>query len=67
MFFRKSKLFIYIFLLSIFLHFIIPFASFALDKDSVYVWSNSSSSVPTSILPTNNEESTDTTLQDGSR
>ena len=67
MFFRKSKSLIYILLLSIVLHFIIPFASFALNKESVYVWSNNSSSVPTSILPTNNEESTDTTLQDSSR
>ena len=67
MFFRKSKLLIYIFLLSIVLHFIIPFTSFALDKDSVYVWSNNSSLVPTSISPNSNEENTNTTSQDTSR
>ena len=47
MFFKKFKFSIYINSFLIILSFIIPICSLALDKDSVYVWSNNSISVPT--------------------
>lgn len=34
------------------LNFVIPICSFAIDEDSIYVWSNNSSSVSTSNTPT---------------
>ena len=53
MFLKKFKFIIYIFILLFILNFTLPIISFAIDEDSIYVWSNNSSSVPTS---TPNEE-----------
>ncbi len=57
MFFKKSKLIIYTILFFIISSFIMPIYSFAFDEDDVYVWSNNSSSVSTSISPSNEEQS----------
>lgn len=59
MFFKKSKTLIYIILLAILLSFIIP--AYSLAEDSVYVWSNNSSTVSTSIVPSEDEQTTDST------
>lgn len=57
MLFKKSKILIYI-LLSLL---ILSFATYSLafDEDSIYVWSNNSSSVSTSISPSSYEQQTD--------
>jgi len=64
MFLKKSKFLIYIFLSLFVLNFMLPVFSFAIDEDSVYVWSNNSSSVSTSITST---EETENSTQDISR
>lgn len=56
MFLKKSKTLIYIILLAILLSFITPVHSLA--EDSVYVWSNNSSTVSTSIVPSETEKAT---------
>ena len=56
MFLEKAKLFIYIILFFIIFSLIIPIYSFAIDEDSIYVWSNNTSSVSTSISPSNDEQ-----------
>lgn len=43
---KKSKILIYTFLFLLFINFAIPICSFA-TNDSIYVWSNNSSSIPT--------------------
>ena len=48
MFVRKLKIYIYILLFLLILNFIVPIYAYALDKDSIYVWSNNSSSIETS-------------------
>ena len=48
MFFNKLKILIYILMFTLVLNFILPVFSYALDKDSIYVWSNSTSSITTS-------------------
>ena len=53
--YKKLKLFIYIFLLLIILPLLIPICSFAFNDNSVYVWSNSTSSISTSIAPSSEE------------
>lgn len=62
---KKSKIFIYTVSLIFILNFIAPICSFAFDKDSVYVWSNNSSSVPT--VNTSNEEAQDSIAESTSR
>lgn len=52
---RKTKLLIYIILSILLLAFILPTYSLAFDDDSIYVWSNNSSSISTSISPSSNE------------
>ena len=51
MFLKKSKILIYMVLTLFILNFILPVLSFAIDEDSIYVWSNNSSSVSTSNNP----------------
>lgn len=55
MFYKRFKLFIYIFLLLLILPLLIPICSFAFNDNSVYVWSNSTSSISTSIAPSSEE------------
>ena len=57
MFLKKSKILIYILLLLFTLNLTLPICSFAIDEDSIYVWSNSSSSVSTSSTPVNETQS----------
>ena len=64
MLFKKSKFLIYIFLTLIIFNFIIPICSYAIAEDSIYVWSNNSSSISTSTIPNKQVE---TTPQDNSR
>jgi len=64
MFFKKSKFSIYILLTLIIFNFIIPICSYAIAEDSIYVWSNNSSSISTSTIPNKQVE---TTPQDNSR
>ena len=59
MFFKKSKLFIYILLLLIILSLLTPICCLSFSEDSIYVWSNTSSSVSTSISPSEKELSDD--------
>ena len=35
---------------------LIPTICFALDQDSIYVWSNRNASLETSVIPSENEE-----------
>ncbi len=56
MFIKRNKTLIYIILFSIFISFIIPIYSFAFDEESIYVWSNNSSSVSTSISPSTSKQ-----------
>jgi len=49
---KKLKTLIYIILFVFALNFILPVYSFAIDKNSIYVWSNNSSSVSTSNTTT---------------
>lgn len=58
--FKKINFFIYTVSFIFILNFIVPIYSFAFDKDSIYVWSNNSSSVPT--VNTSNEEVTDSNI-----
>ena len=55
MFLKKSKSLIYILICLFVLSFIIPTYSFGINKDSIYVWSNNSDSIPT--VSTNEETS----------
>jgi len=64
MFSKKSKILIYMILSLFILNFILPIYSFAIDNDSIYVWSNTSSSVSTSTVPTEEPENVN---QDNSR
>ena len=57
MFSKKNKLFSYILLLLIILSLLIPTYSLAFNEDSIYVWSNNASSIPTSISPSEKESS----------
>jgi len=52
----KRKLLIYITLLSLIISIFISTLSFALDQSNIYVWSDLSSSVSTSILPSKEEQ-----------
>ncbi len=65
MLFKKVKFLIYTILFVFALSFILPVCSFAVDEDSIYVWSNNSSSLPTATTPA--EEETQNTTPDNSR
>lgn len=54
-FIKKSKLYIYI-IISIMFSFIISTYSFAFSDESIYVWSNNSDSISTSISPSTSEQ-----------
>lgn len=61
---KKLKLLIYIILLVFTLSFLFPICAYAIYEDSIYVWSNNTSSVSTSNTPDtesleNNNESKD--------
>ena len=56
MFLKKNNLLIYMTLAFILLSFIIPTFSFAISDESVYVWSNNSNSISTSISPSLTEQ-----------
>ena len=62
---KKVKFLIYIILFVFTLTFILPVYSFAVDEDSIYVWSNNSASIPTATAPA--EEESQATTQDNSR
>ena len=62
---KKVKFLIYIILFVFALNFILTVCSFAIDEDSIYVWSNSSSSFSTATTPV--QEKSQTTTQDTSR
>ena len=55
MLFKKENFLIYIILFIFALSFILPVYSFAVDEDSIYVWSNNSSSLPTATTSTQEE------------
>ena len=59
---RKLNYLIYILLISLVLNFIIPIYSLAIDEESIYVWSNNTSSISTSTTT----EETQSTTQDNS-
>lgn len=65
MFLKKSKILIYMLLSLFILTFMLSISSFAIDQDSIYVWSNNSSSVSTSATST--EETEKSTTQNNSR
>ena len=48
MFLKKTKILIYALVFLFVLNFIIPTFSFAIGKDSIYVWSNNSDFISTS-------------------
>lgn len=56
MFLKKNNILIYMTLTFILLSFIIPIYSFAISDESVYVWSNNSNSISTSISPSTTEQ-----------
>ena len=58
MFLKKNNLLIYMTLAFILLSFIIPTFSFAISDESIYVWSNNSNSISTSISPSTSEQNT---------
>lgn len=60
---RKTKLLIYIILFILLLAFILPTYSLAFDDDSIYVWSNNSSSISTSVSPSSNEIEAETNAE----
>ena len=62
---KKSKILIYILLFLLILNFVIPICSFAIDEDSIYVWSNHSSTISTSSTST--EKIENSTSQNNSR
>ena len=57
---KKSKFLIYILLFLFVLNLIIPTYSFAIDEDSIYVWSNNSSSVSTANTSTEEIQNSNT-------
>ena len=62
MFFNKFKTFTYIILLFILTNFLLPVYSYSIDKESIYVWSNNSTTISTSnVLSQNELENTETT------
>lgn len=56
MFLKKTKILIYITLSLFMISFIFTTYSLAFDEDSIYVWSNNSSAVSTSISPSTTEQ-----------
>ena len=64
MFLKKSKFLIYIFICLFILSLITPVYSFGINKDSIYVWSNNSDSIPT---VSTTEEGTAESSQNNSR
>ncbi len=64
---RKIKIFLYISLLVFILNLIIPIYTCAVDKDSIYVWSDNSSSLSTSNSVSTESTDDKTTNQENSR
>lgn len=68
MFFSKNfKALIYIILFIFTLVFVAPLYTYAIDEDSIYVWSNNSSTVSTSNTPDSSSIEDINTAQDNSR
>lgn len=67
LFSKKLKFLIYIILFVFTLSFILPICTYAVDKDSVYVWSNTASSVSTSNTPDAGSSENSNESQDNSR
>lgn len=68
MFFSKFfKTLIYIILFIFTLTFVAPLYTYAIDEDSIYVWSNNSSTVSTSNTPDTSSIEDINTAQDNSR
>lgn len=67
LFSKKLKFLIYIILFVFTLSFILPICTYAVDKDSVYVWSNAASSVSTSNTPDAGSSENSNESQDNSR
>lgn len=51
LFSKKLKILIYITIFVFTLSFMLPICTYAIDRDSIYVWSNTASSVSTSNTP----------------
>ncbi len=62
MFIKNFKALIYIILFLFIINLLLPIYSFAFNDDSIYVWSDASSSISTSTVP-----STDESNQNNSR
>ena len=60
---KKSKILIYILLFLLVVTIIFPIYSLAIDEDSIYVWSNNTSSIPTA----NAAKEAQSIIQDNSR
>lgn len=67
LFSKKLKILIYIILFVFTLSFMLPICTYAIDKDSVYVWSNTASSVSTSNTPDAGSSENSNESQDNSR
>lgn len=64
---KNSKILIYTILAILIITFLVPIYSFAFDEDSIYVWSNTSSSVSTSTELTSEAANQESESQDSSR
>lgn len=67
LFSKKLKILIYITIFVFTLSFMLPICTYAIDKDSVYVWSNTASSVSTSNTPDAGSSENSNESQDNSR
>ncbi len=64
---KQLKALIYIVILILVVNLIPPLCSYAIDEDSIYVWSNSSSAVSTSNTPDAENEKDNNSNQEQSR
>ncbi len=64
---KKIKVFTYIILFVIIFNLILPYYIYAIDEDSVYVWSDTSSSVSTANTASEENETESITNQASSR
>ena len=68
MFFSKIfKTLIYIIVFVLILSFLIPICTYAIDEDSIYVWSNNSSAISTSNTSDLEKAENETDIQNNSR
>lgn len=64
---KKLKSLIYIILFVFTLSFLFPICAYAIDEDSIYVWSNNASSVSASNTPDTESSGNNNEYQDNSR